>query len=463
MKVLLVKPTQHTDSITPPLGLGYLAGALRPAHEVSILDGPKIGLNAAKFEKYLRDLKPDAVGFNVVSLDLFLTAKYLSLVRKILPDAITIVGGPHPSGEPDETFDTYAPDLDYGFVGEAEKGLRLLLDMLESGKPSQSDLKTIPGLIWKDGPETRWNPMYLEQYLDSLDFPAWDLMPPGSYPNAPHAAFAKGFPVGTISATRGCPFLCLFCAARNVQGAKIRRRSVANLMEEIDLLVNKYGIKELHLVDDNFTYNREYAFEFCENLSSKFPKLAWTCPNGVRLDSLDEKLLAAMKRSGCHVLAVGIESGSQSVLDSVKKKQTIDLVRNRVDMMKKAGIDPVGFFGFGFPGETKEEMRNTIEFSLSLPLIRAQYMFFHPMPGTEQYRKILREEPQKLRALYTSLEKIAYVENGITEAELKWMQRSAFLRFYLRPSRFFKLVSSIRNPNHAYYIGKRIIRWMVMG
>jgi len=462
MKILLVKPTSHTDGITPPLGLGYLATALRVAHDVMIVDGPLIHLNAPKLERILNEYKPDMVGFNLISLDLYLTATYLRLIRETLPEAVTVVGGPHPSGEPEDTFYNYIPDLDYAFVGEGEKGLPMLADLLDSGRPSAKDLKTVPGLVYRDGVEFVKNPPYIEQDMDSLGFPAWDLMNPRSYPPAPHAGFARLFPVANMSATRGCPFDCEFCAARNIQGRKIRRRSIAHLMEEISLLVNRYGVKELHVVDDNFTFGRDYILEFCEQLSRRFPHLAWTCANGVRLDTLDPELLSIMKKSGCYTLAVGIESASQNVLDRARKKQTVELVRERVRMIHNSGIEVVGFFVLGFPGETIEEMESTINLSVELPLTRSQYMLFHPMPGTDIYRRIARDHPERLRAVYSSFEKLAYIEKGMSESTLKWMHKKAFLRFYLRPRQLYKLVSAVRNPMHAYYISKRIIRWMVL-
>ena len=463
MKVLLIKPTlrANTDSITPSVGLGYLATALRPYHEVLIVDGPKIKLNQRKFARILRDFKPDMVGFNLISLDLYITVSYLRVVREVVPNAVTVVGGPHPSGQPENTFHNCKPNLDYAFIGEAERGLSMLAEAIEKNRGSTSGFEDIPGLVWKDNEGFHKNPMYREPDLDSLGFPAWDLMDPRTYPPAPHAAFAKGFPIGNISTSRGCPFNCEFCAAGKIQGRKIRRRSIGHIMDEIELLTKRYGIKELHIIDDNFTFNRDYTLEFCEQLAKRFEWLTWTCPNGVRLDSLDQEMLTAMKRSGCYALAVGIESGSQSVLDRASKKQTIELVREKVELINSMGISVIGFFVLGFPGETAEEIQNTIDFSLNLPLTRAQYMLFHPIPGTDLHAQLSRDHPERLRNVYSSLEKVAYLEEGMTEKQLKMLHRIAFLRFYLRPRQFFELMASIRSPSHAYYIIKRTIRWMV--
>jgi anaerobic magnesium-protoporphyrin IX monomethyl ester cyclase len=207
-----------------------------------IVDGPLIRLNNRKLARILEQYRPDLVGFSLISLDLYLTASYLQLIRKTLPNAVTVVGGPHSSGEPEDTFYNYIPDLDYAFVGEGEKGLRFLADLLDGGRPTEKDLKSVPGLVYKKGVKFYKNTAYIEQDLDSLGFPAWDLIDPRSYPPAPHAGFARNFPVATISATRGCPFSCEYCAASTIQGKGIRRRSIPHIIEEISMLVERYGV-----------------------------------------------------------------------------------------------------------------------------------------------------------------------------------------------------------------------------
>lgn len=463
MKVLLIKPTKSTDAITPPLGLGYLATRIRSRHEVRILDAPLVRLNERKFMRILREFQPDVVGTQMLTMDIVYAWRYLWLAKKINPDCVTVAGGPQPSGEPDGTMHWFGATLDYAFVGEAEEGFDQLLQLLEDDRhnPSLKDLQEVPALVWRDDKHIRVNPLKRVRDLDALGFPAWDLMNPRAYPPSPHAAYARAFPVGCITATRGCPYDCDFCAAGVMQGKKVRRRSVAHVIEEIDLLVNHYGMREIHFVDDNFTYHRDYVLEFCEEKMKRFPKLPWTCPNGVRLDTLDPELLSVMKKAGCYVLAMGIESGSQRVLDLVYKRQTIELVREKVEQIRRAGIEAVGFFMLGFPGERIEDMKETVNFSLSLPLVRAHYMFFHPIPGTPSYKRLLNTCPECFRKVQSSLEMIAYVDKGLTKRQLKYAQREAFLRFYLRPRQFCALFTRIRHPAQVYYIAKRILRWMV--
>ena len=429
-----------------------------------IIDGPLLHLNRTRLVRILEEYCPDVVGFQLLTMDFAVVWRYITLVKEFFPTMITLVGGPQPSSEPEGTLHWFGPSLDYAFAGESEEGFSMLLDVIEGStehRPPTKYLSEIPGLVWRDGARARSNAPRRELNLDALGFPAWDMINPSSYPPAPHAAYARAFPVGCISASRGCPYDCNFCAASITQGKKLRTRSVEHVLEEIEMLVRHYGMKEIHLVDDNFTYYRDYAMRFCEQKSRRFPEIYWTCPNGVRLDSLDLELLDAMRRSGCYSLSLGIESGSQRVLDRARKRQTIEQVREKVELIRKAGMEVNGFFIFGMPGESLEDMQATIRLSLELDLTRSHYMFFHPMPATSEYKRIISECPECLRHVESSLERVAYVEKGLTEKTLKHMQRSAFLRFYLRPAQFFKLFSSLRSPTQIYYLMRRISRWMV--
>ena len=190
-------------------------------------------------------------------------------------------------------------------------------------------------------------------------------------------------------------------------------------------------------------------------------KFFWTCPNGVRLNTLDRELLQAMKRSGCYSVSVGIESGSQRILDTMKKGITLQEIRSKVGLIREAGLKPIGFFILGFPSETREEMDMTLRVSQSLGLKRANFMLFHPFPGTEAFRAIQeRMDRNGLLLTAPSYAEVSYVPEGFTVHELKARQRKAFLRFYLRPSMLLSLFCDIRSMRHAYYIFRRIVRWM---
>ena len=457
MKIILTKIYNLSDHIQPPLGLGYLANSVRPKHDVVILDSIKENIKRDDFFSYLKDTSPDMVGFQVYTYDIPLLKEYLKIAKKA--NKITIVGGPHPSAAPHETMTLFQEDLDFGFAGEAEIGFPLLLERLESSNQGFSD---IPGLIWKEGSNIIINSPSYNQNIDQFSV-AWDLIRPDEYPEAQHGAFFERFPIAPIIATRGCPFLCTFCAAHFVVGRKVRKRSIENIFEEINFLYEKYHIREFHLVDDNFTLNKIFVKNFCKKLLESNLDISWATPNGVRLDTLDKECLEIMKESGLYLISVGIESGSDRVLKMTKKELTVKKILNGVNVIKKSGIDIAGFFMFGYPGETIEEMKKTIELSLKLPLIRANYFTFLPLPGTEIFNDMKKNnELDKVDWGHFYFMNAVYSSNGITRKHLKKIQRQAFLKFYSRPGIIWKNLIKIKNFRHLKFLLKRFYHWIIM-
>lgn len=456
MKVLLVRPVSDTYIISPPIGLGYLATALRKhGHEAHILDCAKSNTDFKEFDDYVRKIRPDVVGIQVWSCDVANVRESLRLIKAVSPSIVTVIGGAHPSGVAEDAL-RHFEDSDFAFKGEGEVGLPMLIDRLSGGeKPGYVD---IPGLMWREGDSIKSNPPAFIDDLDSLGFPAWDLTDPRSYPMAPHQGFMKAFPIAPIFTTRGCPYPCTFCATRTITGKKIRSRSISSVIEEIKLLHNKYHVKEIHVEDDNFTMNKEFVVEFCRRLLDQKIDVYWYCSSGVRLDSLDEETLKLMKKAKCYTLTVAIESGSQRVLDLMKKKLTLGEIEKRVALMNKVGYRPTGLFMIGFPGETKEEMNETLKFAMKLDLKRAQFAIFHPLPGSEIYDDLrARGELKALDWAKLKPSEVAYEPKDISAGELKRFQRNAFLKFHIRPRILWYQLREIQSLGHAVFLFKRII------
>ena len=461
MRVLLVKPYNLSDHIQPSLGLGYLAAAIRDKHEVRILDCIKDGVNIPKFRTVVKRYSPDVVGLQCYTFDLSFVNKALKAVRRVDKSIVTVVGGPHPSAMPEEMMDIFKKYLDFLFMGEAEIGFPKLLDALTAGK---KDLSAIPGLAWRSGAELKTNPKAVMDDLDAIPMPAWDLIRPEKYPESQHGAFFKRFPIAPVMVTRGCPYPCTFCAGHVVSGRKIRRRSVDNVLNEILYLNKKRGIKEFHVIDDNFTMDREYAKELLKKLKALDLGMTWAVPNGVRMDSLDEELLGLMKDTGLYLISLGIESGSDRVLKLMKKGTTTSRIRRGINMIRKAGIDMAGFFILGFPGETKNTILQTIRFAARLPLVRANFFTYLPFPGSESYEELTKaDDLGRVNWKRFYFMNAAYVPDGMTREELKRLHRAAFARFYLRPRVIFYQIRSIRSLRHLFFLTKRFFHWIVMG
>lgn len=457
MKVLLVLPYSRAYQITPDLGLGYLASVLdKRGHSIDILDCVNKRITNPGLLEYIKDKRFDAVGFKVFTKDISTVKVASQMIKEYNHHIYTIAGGPHPSCAPRETLKEIK-DLDFCFYSDGEIGLGQLIDILEDGKPSSQRLKDIPNLAWRDGGDININESRLVEELDSLAFPLWRLIDPRDYPPAPQGFMLKSFPTAPIIATRGCPFECTFCCGWRMGGKRIRYRSPDNLIDEIRYMHENFSVSEVHFEDDNFTLKKEYVIEVCKAIKQLDFKLHWALPQGVRLNTLDEELLHIMKEAGCYSFSLGIESGSQKILNDMKKRQDLKEIKEKVELIGKVGINSLGFFIIGYPTETLNDVKATVSFANSLPLNYASYNIFKPYPGTEIYDILQREN--RLGDLDWSTfdyDKVSWDKGNFSHSKLKKLQSYATLSFYLRPGILFRFLSRIRTWGQIMFLVRRI-------
>lgn len=455
MKILLTNPVNRSYVIMPSLGLGYLAALLTAdGHDVRILNCIKEQITHKQFEEHISKEQYDVIGFQVYSYDLKSVRIHLESVKLASPATLTIAGGPHPSGDPSGTL-KYLRNLDFAFQGEAERGLPMLIRQIAEG---HTDFSLVPGLVWKAADAIHVNQQEVVEDIDALPMPAWDLLMPESYPEAPHGAFSKGFPTAPIIITRGCPSSCTFCAGSSINARKVRRRSIDNVLAELKHLRNR-GIREFHIEDENFSLSRQYVLDFCQRLEAANLGMSWSLPSGVRLDTLERDMLLAMAKAGCYSLAVGIEFGSDRILELTRKGVTLETIRRKMELFKGVDIKVTGFFMFGIPGETREEMAATARFSRSLPLDRAQFNIFMPLPGSAEWDKLTHQGELCGDIDWSRffVHDVAYVSGNITADDLKQIHRMAVLRFYLRPRILLHILTEIRSFRHLKYLANRLI------
>jgi len=460
MKILLIKPgIALGDHIQPPLGIAYLASRLREKNEVRVLDFGMMNRRDDLFKETVSGFAPDVVGFQCYSPEIGEVKRLSVLVRAILPKAVILAGGPHPTLCPEETMAKLSPETDYLLRGETEESFPLFIGLL-GGKGAAAD---VPGLVWKENGALRVNETCPIADINALPLPSWDLINPQNYPPAQHGAFFNKFPIAPIVTTRGCPFACGFCTAPILSGKQMRKRGADSVIAEIELLYNKFGIREIHIVDDNFTLDKAHAVSILKRIiASKLP-ISLAFPNGVRIGTLDAELLDLMKQAGTYLISVGIESGSDKTLKRMDKQLNVALIREKVALIKAKGIDLAAFFILGFPDETVEDMRETIKFSLELPLLRANFFTFLPLPMTPVTKRLIASGelgPMDVDGLI--FQKVPYAPKGVTREQLRSLQREAFLRFYLRPNIMLRNIMQVRSLTHFGYLAKRFYHWIVM-
>jgi radical SAM superfamily enzyme YgiQ (UPF0313 family) len=463
-KVLLMKPYSEADELLPPISLGYLATAIRDSHEVVIVDGLKEMMTIDKFKEYLSGNHFDVIGVQIFTFQVSSVREYLKAIKELLPRAIVVLGGPHPSCSPTGIFDLF-PQINFAFRGEAEVGFASLLQDLAKGDEAQIDFSSIPGLIWQQSSQTIVNTQAFPDDLDKLGMPSWDLLDFKSYPLAPHGGFFKNKPIAPLIISRGCPFSCTYCAGPVIGGRRVRYRSVDHIMREIEILYNDYGVREIHIEDDNFTMNQDLVFEFCRRLKSSGLKITWTCPNGIRLDTLTKELLLAMKDAGLYSVSVGIESGSERILKDMKKSLTLDKIREKISLINSCGLGVSGFFIIGYPTETLEDIKKTIKFSLSLGLKRAGFSLFKPFPGTVITESLVNNGQLPVMSdddwSRFVLADTVFSPPGISKEQLVRLRKLALIRFYFRPKIIWQFFSEINSLGHFRLILKRMYSWLI--
>ncbi len=449
--------------VQPNLGLGYLASIIEDAgHDVEILDSGKKNLSWNDFTGLIKRNKYDLAGIQMYSNEIPSVAEHIRLIKRHSPETVVICGGAHISGDPRGAM-SLLKDVRFGFAGEAEAGMEKFIRLQKEDYGNPALLKTIPNLVWRSGGEVEVNPGRSFQNLDEIRYPAWHLLSPNIYPSAPHGTFCRQRPVAPLIISRGCPFQCAFCGGHTITGREIRYRSVENAVSEIMFLREEHGVREIHIEDDNFTLKKEYVAGLCEEIIRRVPDLTFALPNGVRLDTLNEETLRLMERAGFYSMAVGIESGSDRVLKLMNKNLTRELIRERIDLIKRVtDINLTGFFLIGYPGESEQEILETINFAKSLKLDKASFMFAMPLPGSELWESYREKNPGIDWDTFFYYRIIPGVSE-IPAGKLKRLHRKAMLEFYLRPEIIAGLLREIRTPEQVGILGRRIFNILASG
>jgi len=429
MKFLLVAPPKrglagHEEST--PVGLGYLATTLRRlGHQPDIKDCIINRWGITELLDYIKDTKPDIVGITCYSQALRNVKEIFDQIKARHPEIITIVGGPHPTGVPEHALE-YLINADFGINGEGEIPLMQLMPILEKGT---GNLKEVPGLIWRENGIVKWNSRIEYENLDELGFPAWDLINPPQYFDSPDY---KG-KTTAIHTSRGCPYGCRFCVKL---GRKLRYHSIEKVYEQIKLLNKEYGVNHFIIGDEGFAMNPKYLKDFCRYIIKKGDNFSYFCGCGLRLNSIDDEMCELLKQANfTPMIGIGIEAGSPRVRDLMRKNLPQEVIFRGVGILKKHGFKPAGNFILGYPGETKEEMEETIRLALKLKLSAAAFAPFIPLPGSYATNKLMEEGelPKDFDFSQIDLDCVLYAPKGMTKKEVDDMRRKAVFRFNIQP------------------------------
>jgi anaerobic magnesium-protoporphyrin IX monomethyl ester cyclase len=462
MKVLLINPpathiireslppvVEDSTGVYPPLGLLYVAAYAEnvPGCEVEVLDCQAQGVEHETLGGKIAASGPDVVGVQAMTFTLIDAILVAGTVRRVLPEAVVIFGGPHPTLFPAETVSL--PEVDAIVVGEGEYPFEGLLRALQSGK----DIGSVSGVITKSNASSVAD-LRLEYIkdLDDLKMPARHLLNMSLY-TSPLAAHRR---VTTMMSSRGCPARCIFCD-RPQMGKVFRKRSAAKVVEEMTYCAVEHGIGEIVFYDDTFTIDKKRILDICDLLIEQRLDVVWDIR--ARVDTITPEMLPRLRRAGCARIHYGVETGNPRLQKLLRKNLDLNKVREIFRLTHKEGIETLGYFMIGLPTETEEEIRETLDFMNSLPMDYAHVALFTPYPGTEIYRKALedgfydhdywREFSLNPKSDFTP----RYWNENFSDQDLLMILKRSYARFYRRPSYIFQRLLKVKSIDELWRKG----------
>lgn len=485
--LLIFSPTicAPTDlpELFPPLGLAYIAAVLEErgfdveiidllaegSNNVKVLNNGliRVGLDLEDVKNRIKSFNPDIVGISCPYTSSATEAhKVAKVVRETFPEAYIVFGGAHASSMPEVVLKD--ENIHAVVLGEGEM---TFLNMVENMRKGE-DIFKLNGVAFRKNKEVvRTPPREFIQDLDTLPFPAWHLLPMDIYLGDQRAhMYTIRSPRTSIITSRGCPFNCVFCSIHSIWGHKWRPRSPENVVSEIEFLVEKYKIKELAILDDNFTLDRKRVIRICNEIININLDIKWSTPNGVAIWTLDKKTLTVMKRSGYYRATFGIESGCKETLRFIRKPINLDHARKVINHCHELGLWVYSTFVIGFPRETLSSINQTIEFAKKSGLDFAAFYIATPYPGTDLCKIFKAEGLVKDDGLYDSVTKAGHNTQYFTALDLVDLVNRAhtsFLKYRifscLYPRNFIKMLNklrSIEDTRYALKIGWNVLRML---
>jgi len=436
---------------TPPMGILYLAAYLRTRFDLDIrlINQRAEDSTVDDVVRQAAAFEADIVGFSCITTGGHLLPALTHKTREALPGALILVGGPHISAFRDEAVRDTAADA--AVAGEGE----LTFEQIILARLDGSDFSHIPGLIWRDRDgQLVTNPGQAPMIddLDQLPPPAYDLIDVRKYwPLQSMTPLPKRRYIGIVS-SRGCPYQCMWC--HNIFGKRYRAHSPERMIEEVEYAIRTWGITDVEFLDDIFNLDKKRVLEFCSLAQRRNLRFKITFPNAVRADILDQEMIDALRDTGLYFCSFALESGSPRIQQYTGKRLNIPRFLKGIEMAVNKGIFANGFAMLGFPTETEEELKQTIEVAADSQLHTISFFTVMPFPHTRLYDEMMKLHPERLTGIQYDDVNYATARVNCSEVpdEIFWKyQREANRRFFLKPSRIYRLIRDYPKPQWLPY------------
>ena len=438
----------------PPLGLAWIAAVLeKEGHKVKIIDTPTLEM---RYDDWLREVKswcPDIVGFSMLTPAAPKGYRAAKMLKEELGNDFPILaGGVHVTPMYEEALNN---NIDVVVLGEGEITTAEFINVFEKYGMDKERLQDVKGLAFKDDSKIVTTGMRpLIQNLDELPLPARHLLPMENY-----TLFGKPIRIGHLMASRGCPYGCIYCMTSYFWGRKTRFRSAKSVADEIEHLIDKYKVERITFTDDELTINRRFIYELIKEFKERGIEIPFSC--GSRVDHVDREFLEFLYKNGCEALYFGAESGSQETLNKIGKGITLEQALEVFRWVREIGGFAAGSFILGFPWETIEDMKRTVDFAIKLRPNYAQFTILTPYPGTPLFDYASKHSliEDKNWEHYTT---VRPVMRGFhfTMEQLKRMLRYAYRKFYLRLGFITEEIKAGRFGEIFRIISRELVRWM---
>ena len=391
-RILLVHPLGYEVSaagkdiarivnLMPPIGLASIAAYLEQENfTADIIDCFAHPDSDQKIKQYMQQHQPAWIGFSCTTSSFLDAVRLVQLAKEICPEVLAVFGGPHVSALREQLLRDY-PAIDILVVGEGEETLN---ELLRSGFENAA---AIAGIVLRDDNGTPVFNGYRSEgiELDTLPFPAYEKLegfpeiyklPIFNYPKAPSTSCVS---------SRGCPYACSYCD-RSVFQRSFRFNSAEYLYRHVKYLRERFGICHINFYDDQFTFRRQRVEDFCNLMIANPLGMTFNC--AVRAEHIDAELLTLMKSAGCWMVSLGIETGDENLLAQHRQNADLNMLADKIRLIKKCGIRTKGLLMMGLPGETEKSIQLSMDYVFSLPIDDFNLAKFTPFPGSPIYEKI---------------------------------------------------------------------------